>query len=141
MKLTEEHRETIGPLLLGDKVVTAVRVGTCDYVKCNSACCRTLELLKLTGTKNDTTHKRGFYEDYGFTIDAVDDGDEYLFDRRGCAQLDETGKCKKYEDRRQSCKLFPLWYDRVYRQVKDVCGYTFEDIKVVALVKKKGKNK
>lgn len=110
-----------------------VREGNCDYVKCQSACCR----FNCQGHVKNSGHNKNYasMSDYqnvvGLQIKSLNRQDFYLTPRL-CPYIKVEGGCELHDKRTQPrvCKYFPMYpSDGVFQAVKHVCGYKFVKVR------------
>jgi hypothetical protein len=94
-----------------------VRIGKCNPLKCQSACCRFLVNFSNYGLINSST----------IDIFQATSGFHHVISNH-CPRITIDGKCSLYNKKNEPrvCKYFPMKYDdSVYEYVKKVCGYKF----------------
>jgi hypothetical protein len=111
------------------------RYGTCDYQKCQSACCR----FSVYGPLEEPTRiinksAKDYHEliNTGKVITKWIRGKRYELYPTLCEHLKIEGVCKLHDSKRQCtvCKYFPMHpCDGVYHVVKHVCGYKFRKVR------------
>jgi len=111
------------------------RTGSCDYVKCQSACCRfnVHKSIENNGWNKDY-HKMNEYSE--MTVSNVQirklNKHDIVMSPRLCPHIKIEGGCNLHGKRTQPhvCKYFPMTpIDGVYIAVKHVCGYKFKEIR------------
>ncbi len=105
------------------------RSGTCDYKKCNAACCRFICLGKAT--EAHVEHKR-FFKYFGVELVRIGVEDVMIM-KKDCKYLDKrTLKCKIHKSKSYCCRNFPTPGDYHYKIVKKLCSYIFKKDKKAA---------
>jgi hypothetical protein len=120
-----------------------VRSGKCDYIKCQSACCRfnCQHNIKNTGHIKDY-HKMCDYQHIKSVQTKVFNKYTFYLTPRLCPHIKIEGGCELHGKRTQPrvCKYFPMSVsDGMYQAVKHVCGYKFKKVKNLNYKKEKKK--
>lgn len=115
-----------------------IRSGKCDYVKCQSACCR----FKVCGKQ---IKQKGIYSELNvggekYSLKQVNGSMFYLASFL-CPHIKVEGGCELHNKPRKQpyiCQHFPMLpTDGMYMIVKHVCNYKFKKVKNIKYKKKK----
>ena len=120
-----------------------VRTGSCNWKKCQSACCRFRHTgkIKISGKNKELSYKHQYHNDQGQEEQRIcSNGYEHKLSPFLCPSITFDGKCKLHNKRSQPyvCQYFPMVPDDgVYIALKHICGYKFKKIKNTKWKKKK----
>ena len=105
---------------------TAVREGACDFEKCGAACCTAFVLEPTFNAEKE------YYWDVTRRATIIDiEGQHYAVALHRCDKLMEDNTCSIYPRRPRACVQWPWPFDVLHKALKDICGYSFSDIKRV----------
>lgn len=109
------------------------RYGSCDWKKCQSACCRfNCQRHIANNSHNKDYHKMCDYMHIMNVQERTINGHDIYMSPRLCPYIKIEGGCMLHGKRTQPrvCKYFPMDYeDGVYIAVKHVCGYKWKKIR------------
>ena len=108
-----------------------IRTGSCNYKKCQAACCRFNCLGHRPHNKKDYHFMTDFQHYQGVLIKKIN-GIDFHLSPRLCPHIAVDGKCELHKKNKQPnvCKYFPMSpNDGVYLALKHVCSYKFKKIR------------
>ena len=123
-----KNSQVRGYMTIKEVVEKYKRKGSCDPTKCKAACCR-FTIMYSSAKEPSMKYLKGM----GFKVEKID-GHRYIILERPCDYLNQkTNRCKRHSSKPWPCKHFPIPSDAVYKRVRKVCSYIFDNKKVMTM--------